>query len=435
MNSKRIQTVAALVLSLLVAVYVGYKLFLNDHRAVLLETAQYGSVSDTVQVEAVALRQETILGTAPQGVLNYRVSDGERVARNGVVAQVFASEADAAAQNELERLDREIASLETLARPAEYFSADARAVNGQIGTAVDELLTRTTAGDYAQLTTLKEGLLTAMNRQQLLTGEVKAEDYQSRIASLQGERDALAARSREATGTVTSSVAGYFIRTVDGMENAYDLDRITTITPGEVQSLLETEPAKYTGGAVGKVAGEFSWYLVCLIPQEELGRFDDVTEITAELPFATATKLPVTLLAKNPDKQGDRVALVFRCKAMNSDVAGIRQESVLLHLRTYEGVLVNEKAIRFADVTVYDEDAQGNETSRVEENVKGVYVQRGQSLQFVQVFTEKTVNGYAICKTELSDGELSRLVTDRTIQLYDRVVVEGTDLYDGKVVG
>ena len=51
------------------------------------------------------------------------------------------------------------------------------------------------------------------------------------------------------------------------------------------------------------------------------------------------------------------------------------------------------------------------------------------------MFTEKDINGYAVCRTELTDEEKKSMVTDQTVQLYDEVVVGGTDLYDGKVVG
>ena len=58
----------------------------------------------------------------------------------------------------------------------------------------------------------------------------------------------------------------------------------------------------------------------------------------------------------------------------------------------------------------------------------------GGQLDFVQIFSEKDVNGYAVCKTELSEAEEKNLVTERTVQLYDQVVVGGVDLYDGKIV-
>ena len=50
----------------------------------------------------------------------------------------------------------------------------------------------------------------------------------------------------------------------------------------------------------------------------------------------------------------------------------------------------------------------------------------------MQIFSDATINGYAICKVSLSTEEREQLVTSTTIQLYDEVIVEGTDLYDGK---
>ena len=95
---------------------------------------------------------------------------------------------------------------------------------------------------------------------------------------------------------------------------------------------------------------------------------------------------------------------------------------------------MDEKAIRFSDVTAYETDEDGNEIEVVYEDVMGVYVKYGSRLRFVQVFSDATVNGYAICKTTLSTAEREQLVTSRTIQMYDEVVTGGTDLYDGKII-
>ena len=76
----------------------------------------------------------------------------------------------------------------------------------------------------------------------------------------------------------------------------------------------------------------------------------------------------------------------------------------------------------------------GNVTEHVEQNVKGVYIKSGSRVRFVQVFSDATIDGYAVCKLNLSSSEKEQLVTSRTIQLYDEVIVEGTDLYDGKML-
>ena len=77
-------------------------------------------------------------------------------------------------------------------------------------------------------------------------------------------------------------------------------------------------------------------------------------------------------------------------------------------------------------------DADGNETTKLHKNVRGVYRVNGAALEFVQIFSDATVNGYVICRTDLRENE--ELYTQNTIALYDEVVVEGKDLYDGRPV-
>lgn len=50
------------------------------------------------------------------------------------------------------------------------------------------------------------------------------------------------------------------------------------------------------------------------------------------------------------------------------------------------------------------------------------------------MFTNTSVNGVAVCRTELTEEERNSMVTENTIQLYDEVVVGGTNLYDGKII-
>lgn len=119
---------------------------------------------------------------------------------------------------------------------------------------------------------------------------------------------------------------------------------------------------------------------------------------------------------------------------MDSDLALVRNELIQINVRTYSGILVDEKALRFLDWETTSTDENGNVTTQVTENVKGVYVKRGDRLEFVQVFTNTSVNGVAVCRTELTEEERNSMVTENTIQLYDEVVVGGTNLYDGKII-
>lgn len=439
MDAKRIRSAAAVCIALLILLYVGFYLVNSQadrfaRQGVRTETAMYGQVSDTLQVKGFAIRDEEVLAGDYSGVLNYRVSSGTRVSQGGVIADVFQSENDAAAQNNLDRLEREIESLQQLSKPSDLFVSNPAMIGAQIYTALRDIGGEMQVHDFAAIGQLKDTLQNALSRKQVIAGEESAEDYAQRMADLESQRDALLARGGEAVSTITAPRAGYFIDTADGYEDIMDPAAVKNITVSQAKGLLGNSGGAAPAGCIGKICSDFTWKLVCVVSDEDMVKFEGVTNVSLDIPFASAETIPARVIAKNRDPNTGETAVVFECSYMDADLAAVRNETVHVNVHTYSGVLVSEKALRFEDVEYTGTDANGEPVARVQENVKGVYVKYAGQLHFVQVFTEKEVNGYAVCKTSLSDEEQASLVTDNTVQLYDEVVVEGTDLYDGKIV-
>ena len=432
MNSKKIRTLGAVVLAFLVLLYVGYQAYQATHQSIRTETAMYGEVSDVLQVQGFILRNETVIDESYSGVLSYRVADGSRISRGGVIADIFSNESDAASQRELDQLDQEIENLQSLSQTANFYVANPSMLGDQIYSALEGISQLVNENDFSGLNTQKGELQNALIRRQLITGEESAEDYSQRISQLQSQRDTLASQTGSATGSILAPEAGYFISTVDGLENVMDISQVESITVAQAEELLEQQPSSID--AVGKICQDFNWYAVCVFDEDDMVRFEGVEDVYLDIPFASTEQIPAKVLARNSDGESGKTAVVFQCSTMDADIAAVRNEAIQVTVNTYSGVLVNERAIRFADVEYTTTDEAGNTVTQVQENVKGVYVLYGGQLEFVQVFTDQTVNGYAICRTDLTEEEQSMLVTDSTIQLYDQVVVEGTDLYDGKIV-
>lgn len=434
MNSKKIRTAAAAVLGFLMLLYVGYQTYLFTHKGIKTETASYGEVADTLQTRGFAIRKEEVIPGGYNGVLSYRVEDGARVSNGGVIADVYATEEDAAAQGNIARIDREIENLQQLAKPADLIAANPSLINSQIYTALNDISLEIQNTRFSELSEYKENLRMALSRKQIMIGEESAEDYSSRISALEAEKSSLALSAGSAVDAITAPAAGYFISGVDGLENIVDIAGIESITPEEAEELLQKEGQKPAGASIGKICSDFNWYVICVFNDNEMVKFEDVEQVNLDIPFASTATIPARVVAKNRDRNTEKTAVVFECSYMDADIACVRNETVQVNVKTYSGVMVNEKALHFCDIKYTETDENGQEVEKVRENVKGVYVQYGSRLKFVQVFSEKSVNGYAICKTELSDEELATLVTDSTVQLYDEIVTEGTDLYDGKLV-
>lgn len=433
LDKKKRNRILAGLLTLLLLFYFGYQFYLSRNKKIVTELAAYSTVADTVQTRGFIARSEETIQGSGAGVLSYRVADGTRVQKGGVIADVFSTEEDAAVNGQLDQLRREVSFLEELRRPTNTFSVTPEEVNEHIYMTLDEVISVGRDRNFSQMSGLRESLLSALNRKKLILGQESGNELDPEIQQLRGEIDSISASAKSAVGTVTSPRAGFFISQVDGLENSVNIEDIEDITVSEVRSLLALEPRKVENVA-GKICTQFQWYVLSVIDENEMWHFENSDEVMLSIPFASSRSVPAKIVAENRDNTEGQVALVLECSYMDSGFADVRNTEIEITPREYSGVLVRESALRFEDVTYTKYNDDGTETEETAHNVKGVFIQSGRQLEFVQVFSERTVDGYAICKTELSDEELDALVTDHTIRAYDNVVVEGTDLYDGKPV-
>ena len=93
--SKRL---VAVLVALVLLSYVGYQCFTVFYSAVELETVTSQTVYDTLDVQGVAIRSEQVLTQNVDGYVYYTVTNGDRVAKDGMIAAVYSSEADARAE-------------------------------------------------------------------------------------------------------------------------------------------------------------------------------------------------------------------------------------------------------------------------------------------------------------------------------------------------
>ena len=155
--------------------------------------------------------------------------------------------------------------------------------------------------------------------------------------------------------------------------------------------------------------------------------------LTVSMPFATTMEIPAQIVAVNQTDKEAEAAVVLKCNYMDASIANVRKETIQLNIETYEGVRVSQKAVHFETITKTVTDEEGNET-QVTREVRGVYVLHGNEIKFVEIIPIFSSTNYVVCKVDLDEQEAKDLMTDSTIALYDEVVIEGTDLYDGKIV-
>ncbi len=424
--------VLAGLMAFMILSYIAHVIYRAKTEVVTTEQAAYTTISDTVQVDSWVVRNEETIDYNSGGVLSYMVDDGGRVAKDGVIANIYNSESDATAQTHAANLQTEIDSLKSLEASTDISSSSTDSIGNQITDLLSSVVADSNSGSFSAESSSRSRLQYLLSEKQIILGNESTSDYSSKIFSLESERNNVLSSASSEIGTLTAPNAGYFISSTDGYEDSFDLDNIEWTTVSQFESFSNIQPSQISHS--GKVCTDFTWYVLAEIEEADKVKITESGNLYVEFPSSGAEKIPATMVACNTDSASGKSVLVLACSYMNAELATLRHETAIITVGTYSGVLVSEKAIHFETVTTTETDENGNETEVEHKNVRGVYVRSGDMLKFVQVFTDTTINGYAVCKTELSDEESAQLYTSKTIRLYDEVVIGGSNLYDGKIV-
>ncbi len=399
---KRILAITAAVLLL---VYIAVQAYLILVAPIETVTVSRATAYQTLETTGIIYRDETVLQEKTDGYLFYTVQNGGRVARQGTIANVFGSQQDALRQQELDKLDEEIATLESINAQGTSNRANLTTINRQINETWLALTTAAQGRTFTEMETLHARLRELLCKKQLTIGRVQ--NFDERLAALRAERTALAQSFTKAKATVSSPVAGYFISQTDGFEGYWKTADMKGLTVQDVRTALAHKPT--APAAIGKVVGNYEWYLACVVPTSEAAELKVGSSLEVSMPFVRNDAISMRVEAVNKADDGT-AALILQCTEMDKELSTARVEEVDIRLKKYSGIRIPDSAIYF--------DEQQN---------PGVYVQTGNTLTFrrIRVLFNNPADGYAVC--ELTEDK-------NYAQLYDKIVTKGEDLYDGKLV-
>ena len=423
--TKRILAGVAIALVLVYIVFLFITTNFLGNNNIVTETAYNAKAYDIVESRCMIARDEACLQSDSGGVLVFDVTDGDKVTGDGVVATAYASQEDVAAVQQIEELDQKIAYLESLNAVNTSANVGIDTINSQIDERLLAVLKSVNNHDFTNMADVEENLLTSILRKQILTGEQGS--FDDKIAELKSQRESISAGAP--TGTVKAGSAGYFVSQVDGYETVFDVTKLDEITVNDIEN---AEPAQINpDDYIGKIIQNVNWYLLCPVTADEataLGHADATVKI--RLPSAIDGEIPAKILHVNSYADSDKAVAVLQCNYMSDALSKIRQENVEIIVNEYEGLKISKSALHDDNITYTVTDDSGNETEKTE-RVQGVYVEYGAELVFKQVVIEYAGDDYVICNETPDDGTL---LNGTTVALYDKVVVEGGDLFDGKII-
>ncbi|HEX3038288.1 MAG TPA: HlyD family efflux transporter periplasmic adaptor subunit [Oscillospiraceae bacterium] len=424
MNSPILKKIISAFIALLLLFYVGNQIYNANYTQVRTETAFDTNASDTAQTTAVAIRKETVITQTTPGVVSYLLSNGSKVANGGNIADLYNTAKDATVQQQIKSIDSEIETLTKLNNPGDTYAVSPDLLDKQIDEKLTSLLSDVHSGEYLSLPTDRADMLYLLNERQVVTKKVT--NFSDRIEQLKSQKTALASSVGGKKGVIASPAAGYFISTVDGCESLYNYDKATSLTVSDLKS-KQNQKGAVPSNAIGKVCENFDWYFACVLPADTAAKCKVGNSVNITLPFVSTQSIPADIVAVNQTDKKSEAAVIMECSSMDQSLADIRNQTIQIQIEEYSGIRVSQQAIHFANTFT----GKNGNTVTVKDAVKGVYVMNGSQIKFVQIVPIFSTGSYVICDEAPADGKIQ---TESTVKLYDEVVTEGTNLYDGKVV-
>ena len=418
-----------MIILIFASAYILYQIYVSNFTKVKTQPVTYTSLSDSIQSESFIVRDEVFINNNSNGVMSYLLEDGEKVAKDGTVAEIFNNYDDAKTQKEIKNIDNEINNFKQLSYLSNSYTSDPLATDGQIGSSIQKMIKDINTSSYNNIQKSRSDILYLMNEKQIITGKVAS--FNNKIDELQSQRDTLSKSHGSSIGKVLAPDSGYFVSKLDGFENLVNFDNVLSLSVDNIKSILSSEKKLDSNkNIIGKVIRGINWYIVCNVSSDEAFKLYNGKSVNITLPLVSTEKFPATVAAVNQQDKKSEAAVILSLNNMDNRLALTRNETVKIDINTYNGLLINKNSLH-EDIlrkTVVDEN--GNE-SLEEKNVQGVYILRGKEIVFKQVVPIYSDNNYIVCEQNPSSD---KLFNGETITILDEVVTEGTNLYNGKII-
>lgn len=369
-------------------------------------TTELIETGEQVSAQGFIVRNEQVIEGVTGGYLGYTVKDGERVSVGSTVANVYAD------TEENKRIFESIARIEhklALITEAEAVKGIYTVISADQKIAVlRQRIDEAAASGNPVSAELEDELLVMLYVRDLRSGKSLDEIK----TSLTFERNTLKGQLGSAGQTVQSDALGYFYADCDGYEGMLDAKSVMSATISDFEALLqkEKEPVQ-TESKAGKVVTDYTWYLVCELPAEQVRGMSESKAYTLYFESESDRAVTMTLARLVYEYGNDRSVLVFRSENMPEGFSYTRYQTVTIVRERFDGYRVPISAVRSLN------------------GICGVYVLRGSIVEFREIKPVDVQDGMVTV-----DAQAKATGDYKMLQYYDRIIVRGKELYVGKII-
>lgn len=413
-------TVVIAILSLFVLLVAVGQAFFSRKKGHSTEVAYAYDHEVSVPFDGVYMRDESLIYGSGSGVLSFENENGTKVGKSSVIARRYNSEGDSAYLREIELIKGQIEVLESAEKLIGTDSSQLEAISAQINESHSDIISAVLNCDYSQASAKQSALLEAMCKREITLGN--SDGYADKKSALNQEISRLQSLISGSVQEVTAGNAGYFVSGVDGYEGEIGYADVSKMTEEKINEIVSAPRKSTNDSAIAKLVSDYHWRVAAVLDAEIMLDYSPGDTVSLRV-GSDGWRFEADVVSKEASGE-DKVVCVFECDEMNSVVTSGRTARFKLVLSSFGGLRVPRKALCYNDA-----------------GERGVLVESGQSLVFKKIEVVYWDDDYVICKQNVykkheDDSEdYEDEIDNEYLKLYDLIVTEGKDLYDGKFVG
>lgn len=387
-----------------------YGVFGSNDSSVKTEVVYEKTALTTINTRVFVIRDEKVIGKETSATAIPLIKDGAKVAKGDLFSIICDNTDDVYAYLEAERVKGNITRYEQFSNKQSLSALDIEKLDKEIDLVFANMLDSVNKQNFSDYTVFADSLKDNLTNRQIAVGTQDI-DVDTKLTALKLKLTELEVKELSAK-KIFSEYAGYFVSKTDGNENTFPYNNVENITAAEIEQAISNVNNVALTETSGKIIASFNWYLLAAINNSEIGdlKVGDKKEIL--LGKNAEASLYATVYSINRSS-GDKTAVVFVCNQMNEEYAHLRAEDAQIVLSRYTGYKINNAAIRTKD------------------NTRGVYVVRNNVVVFRKLNLLESQENYSIAEIPQNKSDIEGY---KNIKLYDEIIVEGRNLYEGKVV-
>ncbi len=375
-----------------------------------------GGEEDSISATGYIFREQTTINAPSSGYLYCEAAEDERVSMGEPVMYIYKNEVNLSASNELKAVDKKISELSEGLRASEVYSSDTAKIEQSIAQSLRNIPKYGAKGKLGKVADIAAEVDALIEKRRIISGEIEAPNRDSELAELKAKKAELEKKYNIERTVVHSPKTGAFTSRIDGLEDKLSTSALENINREyfkEIDKLYKD--AKSTdmveqGQPIGKIVNNFVWSIAAQVPQNQVEDLRVGSEVDIRFSDISVDTIRGTVSKITPEESG-KVILVVKSNQYVDMIYSTSRTKVEFIKHSYEGFRIPAKALRMLDGQM------------------GVYVIRSNKARFIPIellFGGKT---WVVVKEQTESYE-----TPKVLKLYDELIIDGNDIYEGKVV-